>query len=57
MKKNKKLGKDFVKIKFYRGSTSEKLDLYEFKTDLFEIGHPEELLLFVHNFQMALDAL
>ena len=56
MKKNKKSGKDFVKIKFYRDPTSEKLDLYEFKTALFDNSNPEEFLLFVRNFQITLKA-
>ena len=53
---NNKLDKDFVKIKFRRDTTSEKSDLYEFKMALSENGNSEEFLLFVHNFNMTLEA-
>ena len=35
---------------------AEKSDLYEFKMDLFDRGDPKEFLLFIHNFQMTLEA-
>ena len=35
--------------------TSEKLDLYGFKMTLFDNGNPEELLLFIRNFNMTLE--
>ena len=44
----------FVKIKLRRDPTSEKLDLYEFKMDLFDNGKMEEFLLFIRNFNTAL---
>ena len=34
---------------------SEKLDLYEFKMDLFDNGYPEEFLLFFCNLNMTLE--
>ena len=51
-----KLDKYCVKIKFRRDPTSQKLDLYEFKTALFDNGEPEEFLLFIRNFNMTLEA-
>ena len=41
-KHNDKPGKDFVKIKFRKGLTSEKSDLCESKIDLFDNDNPEE---------------
>ena len=35
---------------------SEKSDLYELKTDLFDNGDPEEFLLFIRNFKITLEA-
>ena len=51
-----KLDKDFVKLKLRRDPTSENLDLYELKTDFFDNGKPEAFLLFVHNFNITLEA-
>ena len=36
--------------------TSENSGLYEFKISLFDIGKPEEFLLFVHNFTITIEA-
>ena len=55
-KHNDKSDKDFVKLKLRRDTTSENLDLHEFKTALSENGNPEELLLFICNFNMTLEA-
>ena len=52
--KDKKLDKDCVK-KFHRDLTSEKPDIYELKTALFDNGKPEKFLLFVRNFQMTIE--
>ena len=38
---------EYVKIKFRINYTSEKLDMYKLKLDLFENGKPEELLLVI----------
>ena len=51
-----KSGKYFVKIKLRRGPTSEKLDLYEFKMALFDNGEPDDILLFIFNFNLTLEA-
>ena len=51
---NEKSDTYFVNIKFRRDPMSEKSDLYEFKMALFDNGNPEELLLFVCNFNMNL---
>ena len=40
-KNDNKSDKYFVMIKLRRDPTSEKLDLYEFKMDLFDNGKPE----------------
>ena len=48
--------KYYVKIKLCRKITSEKLDTYELKTNLFENGKPEEYLLIVQNYKIALEA-
>ena len=48
--------KYFVKLKLRRDPTLSSLNLYEFKTDLFENGEPEEFLLFVRNLNMTLAA-
>ena len=45
-----------VKNKFHRDPTSEKSDMYEFKIALFDNGKPEELLLFMRNFKIMLEA-
>ena len=50
-----KSGKYFVKIKLRRGPTSEKLDLYEFKMALFDNGEPDDILLFIFNFNLTLE--
>ena len=51
---NGKSDKDLVKLKLCRYPTSSTSDLYEFKMSLFDNGEPEELLLFVRNFNMTL---
>ena len=51
-----KLDKDFVKLKICSDTTSEKLDIYEYKMALFGNGEPDEFLLFVCNFNMNLEA-
>ena len=53
---DKKSGKYGVKNKFCRYSTPEKSDLYELKISLFDMGGPEELLFFIRNFNMTIDA-
>ena len=50
------MGKVLCKIKLRRDPTSEKSDMYESKTALFDNGKPEEFLLFVQNFKMMIDA-
>ena len=40
-KNDEKLDKDFVKIKLRRDTKSQKSDLYELKTALFDSGEPE----------------
>ena len=50
------MGKVLCKIKLRRDPTSEKSDMYESKTALFDNGKPEEFLLFVRNFKMMIDA-
>ena len=44
-----------VKIKLRKNSTSEKLDMYEFKMDLFDNCKPEQFLLLVSNIKMELE--
>ena len=51
-----KSDKDFVKLKLRRYMTSAKSDLYELKMALFNNVEPEELFLFVCNFNMPLAA-
>ena len=51
-----KSDKYFVKIKLSRDTTSEKSDLYDLKTALFDNGDPEEFFLFICNFQIFLEA-
>ena len=46
-----KLDEDFFKIKLSRDPKSEKLDLFEFKMELFDKGDPEEFLFFYLEFQ------
>ena len=48
--------KYFVKIKLRREPMSTTSDRYEFKMSLFDNGNPEEILLFVHNFNTTLAA-
>ena len=43
---------DYVKLKMRRDHTFSTSDLYEFSMSLFDLGEPEELLLFVKNFQI-----
>ena len=47
--------KDFVKIKFCRYFTSEKLDLYGFKMALLDSGNQEEFLLFICKFNTTIE--
>ena len=54
-KNDEKPDKYFIKIKLRKDPTSEKLDLYECKMDLFDNVHPEELLLFIRNFNMTME--
>ena len=51
-----KLEKYCVGIKLRRNLTSQKLELYKFKMALFDNGKLEELLLFIRNFNMTLEA-
>ena len=51
---NGKSEKDYVKLKLRRDHTSSTMDLYEFNIYLFDQGEPEELLLFISNFNMTL---
>ena len=53
IKNDAKLDNYFVKIKLCGDLTLEKLDLYEFKMDLFDDGKPEEFLLLIRNFNMT----
>ena len=53
---SEKLGKCFVKIKVHWDPMSENSDLYEFNIAFFYNGDPEDLLLFVHNFNKTLEA-
>ena len=55
-KNDEKLEKDCVKITLRRDPTSANLELYELKMALFDIGEPEEFLLFIRNLQMDLEA-
>ena len=55
-KNGEKSDKDCVKIKLRRYPSSQKLDLYEFKMSLFDNRDPEELFLFIINFNMTLEA-
>ena len=55
-KHNDKSDKYFLSIKFRRDLTSEKSGLYELKMALFNIGNPEDFLLFVHNFNTTFEA-
>ena len=55
-KSYEKSDKDRVKIKLLRDPISQKLDLHELKMALFDNGEPEELLLFIRNFNMTLKA-
>ena len=53
---NGKSDKDYIQIKLRRYPMSSMSDLYEFKISFFDHGCPEEFLLFVHNFNMTLEA-
>ena len=55
-KNDTKSEKDQVKIKMHRDLRLEHLNMYEFNMTLFENGEPEETLLFVHHFNMLLNA-
>ena len=54
-RKDEKSDRDSVKIKFNGDPTSEKFYIYEFKMNSFDNDNPEELLLFIHNFNMTLE--
>ena len=54
-KKDEKLDKAFIKIKFCRDPTSENLQPYEFKMSLFDNVKPEEFLLFIPKFNMVIE--
>ena len=45
-----------VEIKLRRDPTSQKLDPYKSKTTLYDKSNPEELFLFIRNFNMTLEA-
>ena len=51
---NGKPDKDFIKLKLRRYNMSSTMDLYEFNMYFFDQGEPEELLLFIRNFNMTL---
>ena len=51
---NGKSYKYFFRIKLCRDLSSSTSDLYEFSMYFFEHGDPEEFLLFILNFNMAL---
>ena len=51
------LDKYCVKIKLCRDLTSKNSDPYKLKMAFFDNGKPEEVLLFVNNFNMTLKAL
>ena len=53
---NEKFDKEWVKIKFFRDSTSAKSDLYDFIMALFGNSNLEEFLLFIMDFQMTYEA-
>ena len=53
-KYNGKSDKDFVKVKLCIDPTPITLDLYVFRMSLFDNGNPEEICLFVGNFNMTL---
>ena len=53
-KNDDKYDRYFINIKLRRDPTSEKLNLYELKMAFFDNNDPEELLLFVCNFNMTL---
>ena len=48
--------KDCVNLTLRRYTTSDKLDIYEFKMDLFHNSYLEEFLLLIYNFNMTLKA-
>ena len=50
------MGNDCVKIKLHREPASENSDMDEFKMALFDIHNPEDFLLLIWNFRMALNA-
>ena len=55
-KNDEKPDKYCVKFKLRRDLTSQKSDVYELKMTLFDNRNPEELLLFIINFNMNIDA-
>ena len=46
----------YVRIKLHRNNTSEKSGIHELKMALFDNGDPEELLWFIQNYEMMLEA-
>ena len=48
--------KDFVKLKLCRDLTSSTLGLYKLKMSLFDNSEPEEIFLFMRNFNTTLAA-
>ena len=54
IKYDDKLEKIFVKLKMRRGPMPSLSGLYGFKMTLFDNGDPEELFLFVQNFNITL---
>ena len=56
-KNDNKRDNNCIKIKLRRDPTSQKSDLfYEFKTDLFDNGYPEEFFYLIRNFNMTIEA-
>ena len=57
IKNVEKSDKYCVKIKLRRDLTSKNSDPYEFKMTLFDKGDPKDLLLFISNFNINIEAL
>ena len=53
---NGKSDKNSVKLELHIDQKISTSDPYEFKMTLFGSGNPEEFLLFIHNFNMTLQA-
>ena len=56
-KNDEKSEKYCVKIKLRRDLTPKNSDPYEFKMTLFDKGDPKDLLLFISNFNINIEAL